>query len=108
MTYSVAQVSKPAVSRISKSASALTKDGLPPGKWPLRRVGNPALNHRISARLHLVLLVRRFVILGRVEKQVQFGNALLDFRLAAGKDNGAAVGVLCAKRAQNALRSGTI
>src|SRR5437867_10524946 len=51
---SVAQVSKPAVSRISKSASALTKDGLPTGKSAIQQVWKPALRHRICARLHLV------------------------------------------------------
>src|SRR6058998_1598551 len=53
VTYSVAQVSKPAVSRISKSASALTKDGLPTGKSAIQQVWKPALRHRICARLHL-------------------------------------------------------
>src|SRR5205823_12024959 len=55
VTYSVAQVSKPAVSRISKSASALTKDGLPTGKSAIQQVWKPALRHRICARLHLVV-----------------------------------------------------
>src|SRR5205823_12817503 len=40
VTYSVAQVSKPAVSRISKSASARTKDGLPTGSRRYSRFGN--------------------------------------------------------------------
>src|SRR5438132_11280484 len=53
VTYSVAQVSKPAVSRISKSASALTKDGLPTEKSAIQQVWKPALRHRICARLHL-------------------------------------------------------
>src|SRR5439155_12290277 len=52
VTYSVAQVSKPAVSRISKSASTLTKDGLPTGKSAIQQVWKPALRHRICARLH--------------------------------------------------------
>src|SRR5205814_9385132 len=40
VTYSVAQVSKPAVSRVSKSASARTKDGLPTGSRRYSRFGN--------------------------------------------------------------------
>src|SRR5437867_6581633 len=44
---------KPALSRISKSASALTKDGLPTGKSAIQQVWKPALRHRICARLHL-------------------------------------------------------
>src|SRR5438046_9757810 len=41
----VAQVSKPAVSRISKSASAMTKDGLPTGKSAIQQVWKPALQN---------------------------------------------------------------
>src|SRR5438874_12230556 len=41
----VAQVSKPAVSRISKSASAMTKDGLPTGKSAIQQVCKPALQN---------------------------------------------------------------
>src|SRR5205809_8127603 len=51
----VAQVSKPAVSRISKSASTMTKDGLPTGKSAIQQVGNLRyrIRHRICAPEHL-------------------------------------------------------
>src|SRR5437773_12477984 len=52
---SVPRASKPAVSRISKSASALTKDGLPTGKSAIQQVGNLRyrIRHRICAPEHL-------------------------------------------------------
>src|SRR5439155_8813829 len=57
----VTQVSKPAVSRISKSASALTKDGLPTGKSAIQQVWKPALQNT-SPNLRPGALSRGFTL----------------------------------------------